>query len=487
MNKIVIINNKKCQLILQDNQAFNEIYLALSFKLEGIEFTPAFKMGRWNGINYLMTKKGIFPSGLLSMVLNKLNELGIAVITEDKRPTIEMAPELDITQRLKEIGKAPREHQIRILEAMAGQQKGIIRACTGSGKTLTSAMATAKFNKPTIIYVIGLDLLQQFHDLFSSIFDEKIGFIGNGVCDIQRINIASIWSIGRALGMQDKDIIDDEIGEEKFNDNNTTRIVEMLKQTKLHIFDESHVVTTGTIKAIYQTIDPEYIFGMSGTPYREDGSDLLITGILGEKIIDVSASELIEKGLLIQPIIKFVSVDKQQGLSKETYPTVYKKYVVENPERNALILREVKQLVEKKYKVLVLFKQVKHGKILFELLQLNNIRCEMLYGNDSLDHRNEVKEMINDGEIDVILASTIFDLGVDVPILNALVLAGSGKSSIRTLQRVGRIIRYHPQKRFAAVVDFYDNAKYLKAHSIKRCETYCQEKGFKVYKSKDML
>ena len=490
MNKIVILNNKKCQLITTDTKLFREIYDFLAFRLEGAEYTPSFKYGGWNGITHLMTKKGMFSAGLLQTAVNKLTELGHQPEIEDKRLPVVMAPRLDITARLQEIGKTPREHQQRILGAMLRQEtgrKGIVRACTGSGKSLVTAMATAELNKPTIIYVIGLDLLTQFHDLFSSIFDEEIGFIGNGVCNIKRINIASIWTIGRALGMDDKDIaIDDENNEaEVFDQSNQEKIIDMLKKTKVHLFDECHAITTTTVRSIYDIIDPEYIYGFSGTPYRDDNSDLLITGILGNQIVDISASELIEKGLLVQPIIKFVPIPKQ-ALSKETYPGVYKTYVVENEDRHSIIIREIKLLLDKNYKVLVLFKQIKHGKILYDMLKELNIKCEMLHGNDSLDRRNEVKKMIANNEIDLILASTVFDIGVDIPVLNALVLCGGGKSSIKTLQRIGRVIRSHPSKKFVAVVDTFDNTKYLKKHSLRRYEIYLAEPGFKVYKPSEM-
>ena len=119
-------------------------------------------------------------------------------------------------------------------------------------------------------------------------------------------------------------------------------------------------------------------------------------------------------------------------------------------------------------------------------MQEANIKFEMLYGNDSLDRRTKVKKMLVDKEIDVILASTIFDLGIDLPELNSLVLCGGGKSSIRCLQRIGRVIRKFKGKKIAAVVDFFDQAKFLKQHSIKRCEVYSSEKGFKVIKCKEM-
>ena len=65
----------------------------------------------------------------------------------------------------------------------------------------------------------------------------------------------------------------------------------------------------------------------------------------------------------------------------------------------------------------------------------------MLYGEDNLEERNKVKQQLYDKEIDIILASSVYDVGVDLSILSGLVLCGGGKSSIKTLQRVGRVIR----------------------------------------------
>lgn len=486
MHKLIILNNKKCQLITPDPLVLGTIDRLLSFRMEGVEYTAAYRNGHWNGYTHLINKKGIFPLGLFVIVLSKLKELDIEPIIEDKRQIALLSQPLNIAARLQEIGKAPREHQERILRASLGHRKGIIRAATGSGKSLAIAMLTAALNQPTIIYVIGLDLLQQFHDLFSSIFEEEIGFIGNGRCDIRRITIATVWTIGKALGINDKElVIEDDQVKEKYDQSNQEHIVHMLKEAKVHIFDECQTITCSTIQSIYDVIDPYWIYGFSGTPYRDDNSDLLINGILGDQIIDVPASELIEKGLLVQPLIKFVSIPKQ-SMSKDTYHSVYKNYIVENGVRHQIILQETQSLINKKYKILVLFKQINHGKILFELFKENNIKCAILYGHDTLDKRNDIKEQLINGEIQVILASTIFDVGVDLPILNALVLAGGGRSTIRTLQRIGRVIRSHPGKKYVAVVDTFDNVKYLKKHSLRRYEIYLNENGFKVFKSSEM-
>ena len=487
--KIIIHDNKYCQYVSTDTKYFNKLKNTLSFKPAGIEYSAAYKNG-WSGITYLLDNKGYFLSGLLNKVIEFMKNNSIQYSLIDKRKPIVKNEVIDIFYKLKTLNLEPRFYQNKIIQAALSNNKGIIRACTGSGKTLCTSIITANINKPTIIYVIGIDLLKQFHDLFSSIFEEKIGFIGNGTCNIERINIASIWSISSALKIKTPIFQEDEPQDKELAPNQiqSANIIEMLSKTKLHIFDESHVITTDTIKQIFSKIDPEYIYGFSGTPFRDDGSDLLINAILGEQIINVPASELIADGYLAQPIIKFVKVPKafiNGGTSN--YQTVYKEYVTENKIRNSIIIENTKELLTKKYQVLVLFKHLQHGKNLSELFDEQNIPHEYLSGNDSLENRMTVKDNLLTHKSNLVLASSIFDIGVDISSLSALVLAGGGKSSIRTLQRVGRVIRKYKTKKYAAIVDFYDDVRFLKTHSKIRFKIYNSENGFKLIIPKNIM
>lgn len=479
MNKITILDSKLGKLDLEDDVILNQIKRALAFRLEGVEYSNAFRTGAWDGLTYMINGKHQFPIGLLSKVQEQLDKYKVNYEIVDKSKSFSISTPIDLLPKLNQLNKIPRDYQLKVTELIDQNRLGIIRAATGSGKTLIAALMTAKINKPTMILVIGLELLQQFHSLFSEVFDEPIGWIGDGKCDIQRINIASIWSVSKALDISLKDlVVDGEIDEESFKETDKYKIIETLKQTKLFILDECHIATTATIRGIHKVINPEYFYGLSGTPYREDGSDLLIEGLLGPKIIDISAAELIQKGYLVQPWIKFIEVPilKTSG----TYASVYKDYIVENSIRNQIVVNQTKSLIEKNYKTLVLFKQIKHGEILAEKFKEEKLRFDLISGRDSSEKRELVKQRLINNEIDFILGSTIYDIGVDIPIANGLVLAGAGKSAIRAYQRIGRVCRTAPGKTLAAVVDFYDQAKYLKNHSLKRHELYVSEPGYKV-------
>lgn len=485
MIKIVINDNKYLSIETDDYDLLSSIDREFSYKPAGVEFTPAYKAG-WSGIIKLLVQKDSkfwLPLGLLDRLQAFLSGLGYKAVLLDQRPDLVLEPQIDLGGILAQLNTIPRDYQEMVVETAFRARKGIVRAATGSGKSLMIALLTAKINKSTIVYVIGLDLLGQFHKTLSELFNEPIGYIGNGICDPKRINVASIWTIGRSLGLKKNIIDDDSTEKEILKAENNAAIIELLKTTKTHVFDECHIVGCETIKQIYKVIDPERIYGFSGTPFREDNSEKFAEGILGPQIVNVSASELIEKGYLAKPFIKFVNVPKMNGLPKE-YAGVYKDFIVDNEFRNNLVVQETKKLFDKGRQVLVLFKQIRHGSILKDLFDEAKIEVEMLYGNDDLDRRSEVKKKVINGELRICLSSTIFDIGVDLPPISGLVLAGGGASQIRTLQRCGRILRPFPGKNEVEMIDFYDDAKFLKQHSQKRYKVYSSEPGFNVFASK---
>jgi superfamily II DNA or RNA helicase len=129
--------------------------------------------------------------------------------------------------------------------------------------------------------------------------------------------------------------------------------------------------------------------------------------------------------------------------------------------------------------VLVLFKTIKHGKIIRDLFEDQNIDVEFLSGKDTEKKRAAVKENLLSKKSMLAVCSVIYDVGIDVKTLNALVLCGAGRSTVKTLQRIGRVIRSNgPEKTSAAIIDFYDDIRYLKKHSLIRKAIYETEPEF---------
>lgn len=486
MTKLLILGNSSKIIDEPDVDFLLKLDKHLSFYVVGAEHTQAFKgyigkdgkFTRWDGWRKLLTTNLTFASGLIDRVKAFYDKHERPIEIVDRRAPKSIGKSCDILPALSKLGMIPYEYQQDAVNVVDGYDRGIIKLPTGAGKSVVAALITAKLGKKAMIYVIGKDLLYQFHRLFSSVFNEEIGIIGDGNCSIRNINIVSVWTVGQAMGLKRKDILlDDSDAEKTIGINKYAEILKLMKETKVHIIDECHMAACDTIQQICKYTNLEHIYGLSGSPWRDDGADLLIESILGKYIVDIPATYLIERGYLAKPMIKFVSVPYMK--CPRNYKQVYKEYIVDNIYRNGLVLKYTKMLVEKGYKTLVLFSSIKHGQILHDMIS-PHVRCAILDGSDDAKTRDSVKEDLETGKIDCILASKIFDIGIDLPILSGLVIACGGKSTVRALQRIGRVIRRYPNKEYAAVVDFADDAVFLKNHSEIRYKIYSSESGFDV-------
>jgi superfamily II DNA or RNA helicase len=82
-------------------------------------------------------------------------------------------------------------------------------------------------------------------------------------------------------------------------------------------------------------------------------------------------------------------------------------------------------------------------------------------------------------KVTILIGSTIADEGLDVPALKVLILAGSGKSSTRAFQRVGRVLRLFKGRNKAYVYDFMDMIPTFYKHYLYRKALYCTEPAWK--------
>lgn len=479
----IIINETTCKLAGDSisTSILQKLDSELSYKIEGSEYSEAYKSRGWDGMKRLLTKKLEFSYGLLDRVKEFLNNYNLEYLIIDNRDIFKPRT-IDISNRLKEINKIPYDYQISAANIVFEKDCGIIRIATGGGKSLVCCMMIANLGRNANVYVISKDLLYQLHSLLKEIFvDIKIGIIGDGLCEIGDINVISIFTAGICCGVDKKKILNDDFeGEKTVSEDKYQLIRDCLKKAKVHILDECQIVTAETINIIHKNINASYVYGMSATPYRGDNSSILISeSILGKNIVDISASYLIDRGFLVQPIIKFEEVPKYKGQLPKTYQQIYTAYIVENEARNNIIINAAKSLVEKGYKVLILFDKIAHGDILHNALK-EKIPCSLLSGKDSSEKRNIVKKEIEDGIIKCIIVSRIFEVGVDIPCINGLVLASPTKSKIKTNQKIGRVIRKFEGKKHAAIYDLKDSAKFFKTHSEERKKIYELEPKFKI-------
>jgi superfamily II DNA or RNA helicase len=245
-----------------------------------------------------------------------------------------------------------------------------------------------------------------------------------------------------------------------------------------------HHTSAKTIKEVLIASENAYWrYGGSATPYRDDNADLIIQAMFGVKIVDISASYLIQKGYLVKPFVFVVPIDSDKDF--HSWRKVYKNSVVENQDFHRHVADTARHLVSKDLAVLVLVKEIAHGNYLKALIP----NSEFITGEDSTETRKKALDSLRDKSLKSLIATSLADEGLDVPVLDAVIIAGGGASSTRISQRIGRSIRKsktNPDKTKSIVI-IYDHYKtrYLKDHTKKLKRIIKREKEFQIVYPKD--
>ena len=158
--------------------------------------------------------------------------------------------------------------------------------------------------------------------------------------------------------------------------------------------------------------------------------------------------------------------------------------VVENPNALSLIVDWTKAFTEVGLSTLILCEQIEHGKLidtaLWTAVDGAFIPHLFINGKETTEVRQSGLKDFGERRLPVLIASTILDEGVDVPTIDALILAGSRKSRIKTMQRLGRGLR--GDKLIAVEFANYTHDHLLR-HSLQRYEDYKKEDCFPLYQS----
>lgn len=478
---------------------WRELERELSFRPEGYQFTWQYrkciytKEGQfvrrlWDGWKrqfWKGKKRTYFPTGLLSIVKKFLQTNNIPHVTHDHRnkptPNYDLLPSGNFDYY---------PYQRDAIHEACNITRGIICAATGSGKSVIGAGIIAELNiAPFLFFVTSIDLLLQAKVHLEKALKRannklEIGQIGGGVVDIKDINVCTIQTVVRALGKSwNKEYkFDDEDTDDKTPiEKHRQEIIDLLRTSKGAIGDEVHRWRATTCQLVFKELKSAYyVYGLGATPFRDEGDDLMIQACFGRKFVDISASQLIRDGYLIKPDIKMIQVKNKKSQFKQ-WQSIYKDQVVENEMYNGMIANIANAYTNEDRLVLVLVQQINHGKTLESMIP----GSIFLSGNSSKKKREAGIKNLRNKYISCIIASTIFDEGIDVRPLDTVILAGQGKSKVRALQRIGRILRTFEdtdgtKKTKATAIDFCIHQKYLKDHAIAREKVYRTEPEFSI-------
>ncbi len=426
-----------------------------SARLDGYQYMPSFKSGRWDGYIRLY-QKSYFPTGLMRRVVIALLDRAPEGVSVEVNHPIYPDANIDAINPTMFGGIVLRPYQLNAAKRLLAQGRGIAKMATNAGKTVVIAAICKAINGNVLVVVTSRDLLYQTAERLSGFLGEEVGKVGDGLRETGRVTVSIINSAynffcgGQPVTPGWYDCV---------------------------IYDECHHVSSKTSQVVMMAIPAPYRFGFSGTPLKyADLADLVLIGATGEVIIEVTNEDLVTSGISAKPVIEMVEIDAATYILEgydDDYHIAYEKYIVMCEERNECIASNVNK---QELTTLILVDRIEHG-----IRLLYDIPGSMFVnGNSHQTERLLAVEKLRTEPGSIVIATNIFGEGVDVPAVGFLVLAGGGKGHIKILQKIGRGMRAKEGDNVLHVLDFVDlTNKYLAEHSAIRAELYEQE-GFDV-------
>lgn len=464
---------------------------AMSFLVEGHQHMGA---SNWDGRSTLYDwSTGKFPAGFVTTALGVLQERGYQAQQVKHPLPAALGPQ--VTQQNPIVDThAPdenRDYQFKSVKLLEKHGSYIAQVATGGGKSRIAALCITRIGRKTIFVTTRQALLYQMGEALEEM-GMKVSYCGDGVWDtsgdVVCAMIPTLWDRLGPLKANFTGMSNDEIQAvtERWKERND-EVVALLDSIEFVIAEEAHEAGGGGYYEVLKACrKAPYRLALTATPLMRDGeSDMRLIGMFGPVRLKVSEEFLISVGILARPFFKYIPIGPKQQPPTLRRSSAWNKAeelgIVENMTRNKHVCAEAIRGSRWGLPVGILVKRKKHGKILHDLLKQCGLKGTYIFGESKREHRKDALAKLATGEYDYVIGSTIIDVGVDVPALQILIMAGGGKAEVAIRQRIGRALRRkYNTPNFAFLVDFDDgNNEHLIKHSRQRRAIVEQTPGFR--------
>nr|WP_098442765.1 DUF3427 domain-containing protein [Bacillus sp. es.036] len=345
----------------------------------------------------------------------------------------------------------PNEMQKKALQALKqtrenGNRKGVVIAATGTGKTYLSAFDVFELKPKRMLFLAHREeLLDNAKETFEKVFNNNhlCGKLTGKEKDIHKpLLFSTVQSLHSEQALH------------QFHPNEFDYI----------IVDEFHHAEAPTYLKILHYFEPTFLLGLTATPERMDGRDVLALcdyNVVYEiRLRDALEAELLAPFHyfgLADDTVDYNEIGLRNGLLDERQLVKALKtnervdYVHEMIKRYGF---DGEQLIG-----LGFCATIEHAMFMSESFNRLGYVTTVLTGNDSPEYRSQVIQQLEDTEdrLQMIFSVNIFNEGIDIPRLNLILFLRPTESSTVFIQQLGRGLRKVEGKEFVTILDFIGN------------------------------
>lgn len=347
-----------------------------------------------------------------------------------------------------------RKDQVDLLNNAIKYKRGVIKAPTGSGKSIIMAALISSYSTSRCLVVAHLsDLVRQLKDDMQTLTGETTQQLtSQNPKSNTRISVVSIQTLNR---------MDTE---------------DYYKDYDVVIVDESHHVSsqTGMYAKVLSAMQTPHRYGFTATLPYIPLAKMSLEGFIGRVVGELTINQAVDLDILAKPKLKLIKIPHDQDIKEITkYKDAYYYGIVRHRVRNTRVIEEAYNFYKQKKPTLILVHHTEHGLYLQEIAKKYKMNIPYVYQKTKKEDRIKIKNDLINEKILTVIVGNAWREGINIPNLGAVINACGGKSEISVLQGIGRGLRKTDKKDEVIIVDFFDpSSKWLANHFAERLCLY---------------
>lgn len=440
----------------------------VQFFLPSARYSPAYRLGRWDGTTSFMTMGGRTYLNCLDKLLPVLQEHGYEFEIDDQRAyhKFDFAPVAEDYlsdmqwphgHRFSGQPISLRDYQVDAINTCLQNLTGVNVLPTSGGKTIITATLSkiVEQHGRTIVIVPNKNLVQQTEEDYRNL-GLDVGVLFGDRKEYDATHTICTWQSLNVLDKKHKDCLDAD------------QMSVFLKNLTAIIVDECHAVKdTNVLHKLLTTVfkNVPIRWGLTGTIPEEDYKQMGLFTAIGPQIGTLTAKELQDKGVLAQCHVTVWHTQETQFYKNYQEEL---KYLVTNDQRLAWLAQQIEQLGEQG-NTLVLVDRIETGQKLYNQISNSVFISGEMKSKDRREHYKEIN--FSDNKIMIATYGTT-STGISINRIFNLVLVEAGKSFVRTIQSIGRGLRMADDKDSVSIYDVCSRMKFSNNHLLKRKQFY---------------
>jgi superfamily II DNA or RNA helicase len=349
----------------------------------------------------------------------------------------------------------PYHYQEEILQKLDAERlvhnrfRNLVVAATGTGKTVISAFDYKRFrlanHRHRLLFVAHRkEILTQSLATFRGLLHDN--------------NFGELWVDG------------EEPSRTEFVFASVQTLNNRLKEITLPenyydfvIIDEVHHIAANSYRPILEKFKPKILLGLTATPERMDGEDIL-TDFCNVIAADIRLSEALNRKLLC-PFQYFgitdpIDLSNLQWKNGKYIASELTKVYTNDDSRLRAIIHNLEKYLKDIHDVRALgfCASKEHAEYMAEKFTLAGIKADYLHSGNS-EQRVEKRQKLKSKEVNYLFVVDIFNEGVDIKEIDTVLFLRPTESLTIFLQQLGRGLRLADGKDCLTVLDFVGNAR----------------------------